>query len=513
MQVGHGLVVVAAMVVLAALDIVGSLCAKEFADHHRPLALALGAVVFVLLFVVYALALQVAQLSIVTLGWIVLLQVGLLALDARQFGLNLHVGQWLAVVAVIGLQCYLVVSTSGVGGAGAEHEAVRPRSQARPPVHTTPALYIDLDVVAERHAELSAALPEFALHYAAKANPAPEVLSLLAGRGAAFDVASPAEIVACLQAGAAPADLSYGNTVKKAADIGFAYEQGVRLFTFDDGAELAKLTRAAPGATLCCRLATSGLGADYPLSSKFGCPPSDALGLLTAATVAGHPVGVAFHVGSQQRDPDRWDAPLAAVGRLQARLAASGVELSVLNIGGGFPGSYRQPAAPIEDYGRAIADALDRHVRGPVRLLAEPGRFLVADSGVIETEVVLVARRGDERWVYLDVGLFGGLVETLDEAIEYRIETSRDGGATGPVVLAGPTCDSVDVLYRSAGYQLPLALAAGDRVRLLSTGAYTATYSSVGFNGFPPLAVRFRSASPAPRQNVTVSDRRPVTTV
>ena len=116
---------------------------------------------------------------------------------------------------------------------------------------------------------------------------------------------------------------------------------------------------------------------------------------------------------------------------------------------------------------------------------------MVGDAGVIQAEVVLVADKGGEdrrRWVYLDIGKFHGLAETMEEAIKYRMLTPHDGGATGPVVLAGPTCDSADILYEKTAYELPLALKAGDRVWILATGAYTTTYSAVAFNGFPPLA-------------------------
>ncbi len=115
---------------------------------------------------------------------------------------------------------------------------------------------------------------------------------------------------------------------------------------------------------------------------------------------------------------------------------------------------------------------------------------MVGDAGLIKAEVVLVSKKADDdpvRWVYLDIGKFGGLAETMDEAIRYRVTTHRDGGETGPVVLAGPTCDGEDVLYDKAGYELPLDLAVGDKIEFQSTGAYTTTYCSVGFNGFPPL--------------------------
>jgi len=367
----------------------------------------------------------------------------------------------------------------------------------------TPRLTIDLDVVAERYDRLCDALPGVRMHYAVKANPDAAILRLLVARGCAFDVASIGEIDACLTAGADPSDLSFANPAKKERDIAYAAALGVDVFVLDDASELAKLHRAAPGSTLLVRIATSGAGADWSLSGKFGCDEGTARTLLRDAAALGHSVGVAFHVGSQQRDPGQWDAALSVVSALAADLRRDGVELAVVDIGGGFPGTYDPAVLAINAYGDAIRASVERHLAGsPARIIAEPGRYLVADAGVLETEVVLVAWRGPQRWVYLDVGLFGGLAEALDEAIRYPATTSHDGGPTGPVVLAGPTCDSVDVLYRS--YELPLALQAGDRVRLHATGAYTASYSSVGFNGLPPLAVQCtpataRSGVPATR--------------
>jgi ornithine decarboxylase len=172
--------------------------------------------------------------------------------------------------------------------------------------------------------------------------------------------------------------------------------------------------------------------------------------------------------------------------------ARRGVALETLNLGGGLPGHYRAPVPPLGDYAAAIVEALDREFGGArPKLLIEPGRYLVADAGLMRTEILLISKKSPherERWVYIDAGLYNGLDETLNERIHYRIRTSRDGGPVGPVILAGPTCDSADILYRVHPYQLPLDLAIGDTIDFLSAGAYTGSVASVAFNGFPPIA-------------------------
>lgn len=380
--------------------------------------------------------------------------------------------------------------------------AVRPGDEL-----PTPCLVLELDVVAERYAELRDALPGAAVHYAVKANSHPDVVALLARSGSDFDVASPAEVDLCLRQGVGPDRLSYGNTVKKRADIAYAWSRGVRLFAFDSRAELHKLAEAAPGSAVFCRLLTDGTGADWPLSRKFGCAPDMAADLLLEAGQLGLAAcGLSFHVGSQQRDPNRWDpavACAAAVAREVHVRSRGRVALRLLNIGGGFPARYLEDVPAVGEHAGAVTAALDRHfpAHGPLprpRVMAEPGRYLVADAGVLHTEVVLVADKSytdAERWVYLDTGVFGGLAETLGEAIKYRLVTSRDGGPTGPVVLAGPTCDSVDVMYERHRYHLPLDLTAGDRLLFLSAGAYTSAYCTDGFNGFSPMSVRCVPAS------------------
>jgi ornithine decarboxylase len=355
----------------------------------------------------------------------------------------------------------------------------------------TPCLVVDLDVVAENYRRLRASVPQAAVYYAIKANPAPEILRLLAGLGASFDTASVNEIDLVLAAGAGPERISFGNTIKKRSDIAAAHARGVRLYALDSEAELDKIAAAAPGARVFCRILTSGQGADWPLSRKFGCDIEMARDLLIGAAAKGvAPHGVSFHVGSQQRDPAQWDAAIAQAAWVFRACEAAGVQLNMLNMGGGFPTRYRRDVPALGSYGDAIKAALARHFGNRMpEIIVEPGRQMVGDAGAIQTEVVLIARKSKadaRRWVYLDIGKFGGLAETMDEAIQYPIASERKGRSER-VILAGPTCDSADVLYEKADYRLPLDLAIGDRLLIRGAGAYTTTYASVAFNGFEPL--------------------------
>ena len=357
----------------------------------------------------------------------------------------------------------------------------------------TPCLIVDVELVEHNYVDLVRALPEASVFYAVKANPADEVVKRLAKLGANFDTASLGEIDLCLAHGVEPERLSFGNTIKKQKDIAAAYDRGVRLFAFDSEAELIKLSQSAPGAKVFCRILVDCSGAEWPLSRKFGCEMAMAADLLVRAKELGlDPYGLSFHVGSQQTDLAQFDKAIAQASALFAAVAARGVHLRMINVGGGFPSRYHRDVPPIISYGQAIRGALKRHFKGAQpELIVEPGRYIVGDAGVIASEVILVAHKGgadERRWVYLDVGKFHGLAETMDEAIKYRLITPHDGGETVPVVLAGPTCDSADILYEKTDYRLPAARKAGDRILILSTGAYTTTYSSIAFNGMPPLA-------------------------
>jgi ornithine decarboxylase len=360
----------------------------------------------------------------------------------------------------------------------------------------TPCLVLDLDRVEANFRAIQRAMPLAAIYYAVKANPARPVLERLVRLASRFDAASFEEVAACLAAGARPEAISFGNTIKKASAIRRAHEAGVTLYAFDSVEELEKLAACAPGARVYCRIVVGNEGADWPLSRKFGTSVEAAKALMLRAGALGlDPYGLSFHVGSQQTTTRAYELAIGKVAMLFTDLTEAGVNLRMMNLGGGFPTRYRDAVPEIGEFGDAIMAAMTAHFGNSLpEMVIEPGRAVVGDAGLVAAEVVLVSRRdkGDPvRWVYLDIGRFGGLAETEGEAIKYRITTPHDGTAMGPVSIAGPTCDGTDIMYEKSNYRLPLALRTGDRVELLATGAYVTTYASQGFNGFAPLAEHY----------------------
>jgi diaminopimelate decarboxylase/spermidine synthase len=365
-------------------------------------------------------------------------------------------------------------------------------------VPETPYLTIHLDRVRENFYNLQAALPDARIRYAVKANPAEPILRLLAAEGASFDVASTGEIDACTSAAIDGWLLTFGNTIKKPADIARAFSSGVRRFTFDTNDGAAAIAEHAPGSSVECRIAPELPSSVTPFGHKFGCAPAEAVDLLARARALGlRPEGVCFHVGSQQLDPGAWELGMRCAEPVFAALG----DLTTINIGGGFPTAYATGAPGLDVVADAIMSALGRHFGlSPPQLEVEPGRVIVGSAGTISCEVVAVRTGTDgRRWVYLDIGRYGGLAETENEYIRYRLRTDREGDPVDDAVIAGPTCDGDDVLYQR--YPLPVTLRAGDRVEIADAGAYTASYASVSFNGFSPLPTYF-AGRPAARDIV-----------
>ena len=367
------------------------------------------------------------------------------------------------------------------------------RMKALADTKETPFVVIDTQIISNAYDDLVECFPFAKIYYAVKANPAIEITELLRDKGSNFDIASIYELDKVMSAGVSADRISYGNTIKKARDIRYFYEKGVRMFATDSEADLRNIAKAAPGSKIYVRILTEGSNsADWPLSRKFGCNPDMALDLLILAKQLGLvPYGISFHVGSQQRDIDVWDAAIAKVKVIYERLLEEdGIKLQMINMGGGFPANYIAKTNDLKTYAEEITRFLKEDFGDDLpEIILEPGRSLIANAGILVSEVVLIARKSRtavERWIYTDVGKFSGLIETMDESIKFPIWTEKKGEME-EVIIAGPTCDSADIMYENYKYGLPLNLSSGDRLYWLSTGAYTTSYSAVEFNGFPPL--------------------------
>ena len=358
----------------------------------------------------------------------------------------------------------------------------------------TPYVVIDTSIIADKYDKFKECMQEVEIFYAVKSNPSVEILKLLNSKGSFFDVASLNEIKICLACNIPVAKLSWSNPFKKANEIKQAYELGVKVFVCDSMEELVKLGEHAPNAQIICRIFVSNQDSVIPLENKFGCSTNLAIDILLRCKALNLvPYGISFHVGSQQLNPVAWSKPIKEVANITRILALNNIVLEVLNIGGGFPAYGYLSETQIlnfQDYSNTILQYIKEH-KIICKIIAEPGRFLVADSGILKSEVVLVAKKDYDsliKWLYLDVGVFSGLMETINEGIKYNITLEKyQSNDLCEFFLAGPTCDSVDVMYKDFLYKFPCDIKSGDYAYIHSTGAYTTSYSAICFNGFPPL--------------------------
>ena len=357
--------------------------------------------------------------------------------------------------------------------------------QAARQKYTRPFLILDTAIVRGKVRRFRAAMPRVRPHYAVKANPDRRVLKVLAQEGCGFEIASTAELDLLLALGVPAAEVFYSNPVKSRESIACAAAKGVEWFVVDSVDELRRVFETRREAKIYLRIATPNIGSDWPLSGKFGAGAGDAREIVAAAARLGADLaGVTFHVGSQCRNPENWRVALEKARALFEHMAKAGLRPRLLNIGGGFPVRHVKPIPAIEVIGAVVNEGL-RAFPEDVQVIAEPGRYLVSDAGYFVCRVLGTATRAGRRWMHWDAGLFGGVIES-SEGLKYRIRSDRSGPDV-PWTVAGPTCDSVDVVMRDE--PLPSDLQEGDFVYIKNAGAYTTAYASQ-FNGFPLPEVR-----------------------
>ena len=357
--------------------------------------------------------------------------------------------------------------------------------QAARQKYTRPFLIIDTSLVRQKVRRFRATMPRVRPHYAVKANPDRRVLKALVQEGAGFEIASSAELDLLLGLGVPAAEIFYSNPVKSRAAITYAAERGVEWYVLDSVDELRRIHAVKPDAKMYLRLLTPNIGADWPLSGKFGVGVSDTREIIaTAARLGADLAGITFHAGSQCRNPENWRVGIEKARTVFDAMLKAGLKPRMLDIGGGFPVRHVKPIPSIEVIGGVINEAL-KAFSEDVRIIAEPGRYLVSDAGYFVCRVIGTATRSGKRWMHWDAGLFGGIMESM-EGLKYRIRTDRSG-PDAPWFIAGPTCDSVDVVLRDE--PMPSDLQEGDFIYVKNAGAYTTAYASE-FNGFPLPEVR-----------------------
>jgi ornithine decarboxylase len=288
---------------------------------------------------------------------------------------------------------------------------------------------------------------------------------------------------AVLAAGAPPGRIIFANTIKPEKSIAAAAARGVDLMTFDSEYELDKIADRAPGARVIVRIKVPNVGSLVELSLKFGVDPADAINLLIKAHKLGlRPAGVSFHVGSQCTRLENYiDAlEMSAIIVRDARLKQ--VPMEIVDIGGGFPiRHFDGEEDPFDAVASVVSREIDRLFDSNIRLIAEPGRFIAGPASTLVMTVVGKAIRENKHWYYLDDGVYGALSGLMFDHAKYEFKVTRTG-RTQLSTLAGPTCDSLDIIAR--GEELP-ELELGDIVYAENVGAYSWA-SATAFNGIPP---------------------------
>lgn len=354
--------------------------------------------------------------------------------------------------------------------------------------YPTPFKVMDLSRARARVLELKHFLPSVEIYYAIKSCNDGKLIEAIDDVVSGYDIASLGELEQLESMGIGTERMLYSNPVKIPSHIKGSAEKGVNYYAFDSVDEIKKLSEYAPGSNVYLRVKVSDYGSKFPLSKKFGVPALHAVALMATAKEHGlNPCGLAFHVGSQSENPHTWAAAFEVCGETIKKLEHAGIHITMLNIGGGFPTHYTDRIASMRQIAKTINTSIQAHIPDHVRIVAEPGRYICADSSVIVTSIIARENRGGNEWLFLDMGVFQGLMECLEmENWRYPIFTDHGRRATNysqEYVLTGPTCDAYDTI--GFDYSLPSTMKMDDRLYIGVSGAYTSVYES-NFNGFSP---------------------------
>jgi len=341
----------------------------------------------------------------------------------------------------------------------------------------TPLMLLSRSKAGRNYEALKKALPRAHIHYAVKPNNHAVVLEEVFKRNGNFDVCSAGEIEAVLKTGINPATLVHSHPIKSTHEFDYAVGKGLQVFVVDNPEEIKKLTRYTDRKlkVLVRFRVHTNTTAVVNLQYKFGCTIEEVVPLARLIEQTGHEFyGLCFHIGSQCVYSENYVRAIEAAHRLINELDLAGFDTCLLDIGGGFPVEYVQPIPAIDEFCRPITTALDKHIRPGIRVISEPGRFIAASPVTLICSIIGKSYRDGKVWYYLDDGLYSTFSGIVYDHCQYPVITNRGGGEKLSV-LAGPTCDSFDVMYD--GLMMP-EHEVGDRIVFMSTGAYCAVSGS-----------------------------------
>lgn len=353
------------------------------------------------------------------------------------------------------------------------------------PQYISPLLVMSKQRLRENARRFTAAMPRVRPHFAVKSNPDKEVLNYFSQQGIFFEIASSAELDALIELDTCIDTVFYSNPIKSPASIKYAAGKGVNWYAVDSVEEVQKIAAIKPDAKLYIRIEVSNEGSSWPLAGKFGADSQVVNKIIRQCKRSAMQLcGITFHVGSQCSNVDNWVAGIRSAKSIFNKLILNGFSPELLNLGGGYPLQLTGDEPTIEEIGAIInreLASLPEHIQ----VMAEPGRFLVGSAGCLMAQVVGLATRNKQRWLYLDTGVYGGLLE-LSQNFPATIFSDRTGEQC-QWTLAGPTCDAIDVLGQ---HQLPVNMQVEDRVYIPNLGAYSTCCASQ-FNGFPAPTIYF----------------------